>query len=117
MFRQSTSQDLQLQIFLVTQPVCATLNDPDLVVEPFDEAERDFVLGLAVGSDPIPVAVDHLGEFLVRLQPLPLQLPVPVLEKLPCPCLAPVVPELPKGFLALSNSEWVMRPEVARLPS
>ena len=99
MFRQSTSQDLQLQILLVAQPVGTTLKDPDLVVESFDEAECDLVLGLAVGSDSVPVPVDRLGELLVRLQPLPLQLRAPALEELPRPGLAPVVPELSEGLL------------------
>ena len=99
MFRQSTSQDLQPQILLVAQFICATLKDPDLAVEPFDEAERNLVLRLSGDSGLIPVPVDHLGEPLVRLQPLPLPLPAPALEELPCPCLAPVVPELSEGLL------------------
>ena len=37
-----------MQILLVTQAVGATLDDADLVVESFDEAGRDFVLGAKV---------------------------------------------------------------------
>ena len=39
------------EVFLVLQPICAPLEDPDLVVEPLDEAERDLVLWSAVHGD------------------------------------------------------------------
>ena len=70
--RQHAGQDLQPKVFLVAQAVGATLDDADLVVQSFDEAERDFVLGLAVGGDAVPVPLDHVGEVLVGLQALPL---------------------------------------------
>jgi hypothetical protein len=71
-FRQHAGQDLQAQIFFVAQSVGPTLDDADLVVEAFDEAERDLVLRLAVGGDAVPMSIDHLGEFLVGFQALPL---------------------------------------------
>ena len=46
--------------------------DVRLVVQALDEAKRDLVLWPAVGSDPFPVPIDHRGELLVRLEPLPL---------------------------------------------
>ncbi len=43
--------------------------------------------------------IDHLGEFLVGLEPLPLQARAPVLEESSRPTLALVVPELAEGLL------------------
>jgi len=48
-------------------------SDADLVVEALDKAERDLVLRFAVGGNPVPMAVNHLGELLVRLEALPLE--------------------------------------------
>lgn len=45
-----SSEDLQSQVFFVAQPVCLSLDDADLVVEPFDEAERDLVFESAIGG-------------------------------------------------------------------
>ena len=67
---EHASEDLESQIFLVTQAVRAALDDANLVVEPLDEPERDLVLGLAVGGDSIPMTLDHLGELLVGFEPL-----------------------------------------------
>ena len=52
--------------------VCSTLNDADFVVQSFHEPERDLVLWPAVGGDPVPMPIDHLGECLVGFEPLPL---------------------------------------------
>src|SRR5439155_13614814 len=75
-------------------PVRATLEDPDFVVQSLDEAERDLVVRVAVGGDPIPVSVNHRGELLVGPQALPLEGGPPVLEEAARPALAAVVPEL-----------------------
>src|SRR5258708_40271814 len=69
---QHAGQDFEPQILFVAQAVGASLDHTDLVVEPLDEAERDLVLQPAVGGDAVPMTIDHLGEFLVRLEPLPL---------------------------------------------
>jgi hypothetical protein len=37
------------EALLVAEPVRAALEDADLVVQPLDEAERDFVVRTAVG--------------------------------------------------------------------
>lgn len=66
-------EDLEPQIFLVAQALCAVLDDADLVVEALDEAEREFVFRLAVGGDAIPMPIGHLGELFIRFEPLPLQ--------------------------------------------
>ena len=49
--REHAGEDLEAEVFFVAQAVGAALEDADLVVEPFDEAERDLVLGFAVGGD------------------------------------------------------------------
>ena len=98
-FWQHAGEDLQPQVFLVAQAVGAALDDADLVVEALDEAERDLVLRVAVGGDAVPMALDHLGELLVRLEPLPLQACAPVVEEAPRPAFALVVPQLAEGLL------------------
>ena len=75
------------------------MDDVDLVVQAFDEAERDLVLGSAVGGDAVPVAVDHRGELLVGFEPLPFEALAPVLEEAARPGLALVVPELAERLL------------------
>src|SRR4030042_3111150 len=97
--RQHASQDFEAEIFFIPQSIGATLNHPDLVVEALDKAQRDLVLWETVGCDSLPVAVDHLGEFLERFQFLPFQGRTPILEELPGPCNAAVVPQLSEGLL------------------
>jgi hypothetical protein len=97
--RQHAGEDLEPQVIFVAQAVGATLDHPDLVVEPFDEAERDLVLGPTVGGNAVPMPVDHRGEFLVRREPLPLQARAPVLEEASCPTLALVAPQLAETLL------------------
>jgi hypothetical protein len=82
--RQHTGEDFQAQ---TRSPVIAALDHPDFVVEAFDEAERDLVLRPTLGRDAVPVTVDHLGELLVRFEPLPLEAGPPVLEEAPRPNL------------------------------
>ena len=48
MFREHAGKDLQAQVLLVTQTVSSFLEDTDLVVQAFDEAEGHLVLGGAV---------------------------------------------------------------------
>ena len=45
------------------------------------------------------MSINHLGEFLVRFESLPLQAGTPVLEESPRPSFAVVVPELTEGLL------------------
>src|SRR4030042_378535 len=97
--RQHASEDFEAEIFFIPQSIGATLNHSDLIVEALDKAQRDLVLGEAVGCDSLPVAVDHLGKLLERLQFLSLQGCTPVVEELPGPCNAAVVPELSEGLL------------------
>jgi hypothetical protein len=58
----------------------------------------------AVGGESIPVTLDHLREGLVRFQTLPFQLSAPVLEELPRPGLAGVIPKLAEGLLQQVSS-------------
>src|SRR5437773_2589165 len=79
--RQHAGEDLEPKVLFVAEPVRATLEDADLVVQPLDEAERDLVLRATVGRDPLPVALNHHSELLVGAQALPLQRRPPVLEE------------------------------------
>src|SRR5712691_4666556 len=97
--RQYAGEDFEAEVLFVAEPVGATLEHTDLVVQPLDEAERDLVLRAAVGRDPLPVPLNHRGELLVGPQALPLERRPPVLEEAARPALAPVVPELPERFL------------------
>ena len=44
------------------------------------------------------MTLDHLGKLLIRLQALPLQAGLPVLEEAPRPAFRVVIPQLPKRF-------------------
>jgi hypothetical protein len=81
--RQHAGKDFETKVLFIAYSVRASLDDADLVVEPFDEAERDLVLRFAVGGDTVPVAIDHVCELLVGLQSLPLERRAPVLEEAP----------------------------------
>src|SRR3974377_77366 len=67
---QHAGEDFESQILFVAQAVGAALDDSDLVVEPLDEAERDFVFEPAVGGDAVPMTIDHRGKLLIGLEPL-----------------------------------------------
>src|SRR6516162_10363975 len=85
---QHAGQDFEAKVVLVAQAVGAALDHADLVVEPLDEAERDLVLQPAVGRNAVPMTIDHLGEFLIRWEPLPLEACAPILEETPRPAFA-----------------------------
>src|SRR5246127_2793435 len=87
------------KVFFVPQAVGAALDHADLVVEPLDEAERDFVLKPTVGRNAVPMTIDHLGEFLIRREPLPLEACAPVLEEAPRPAFAFIAPQLAEALL------------------
>src|SRR5256712_5031026 len=97
--RQHAGKDLEPEVLLVAEPVRAALEDADLVVQPLDEAERDLVLGAAIGRDPAHVRTNHRGNFPVRPPALPLEARPPVLEEPAGPALPAVVPELAERFL------------------
>jgi hypothetical protein len=92
--RKHAGKDLEAQLFLIAQTIVTALKDADFVVETLDEAEGDFVVGMAIRGNAVPVTVDHLGECLIGLEPLSSKCRFPVLEEAPCPDLAPVVPQL-----------------------
>src|SRR5216683_4021145 len=96
---QHASQYFEPQIIFVAQAVGATLDHADLVVQPLDEAERHLVLRPTVRGNAIPMTIDHRREFLIRLEPLPLEARAPVLEEAPCPSLAFVAPQLAEALL------------------
>ena len=45
------------------------------------------------------MALDHVAEALIRLEPLPLEAGAPVVEEAPCPTLVTIVPELAEALL------------------
>src|SRR5438128_2145046 len=96
---QHAGEDLEPEVLFVAQPVGATLEHADLVVQALDEAERHLVLRVAVGGDAVPVPRDHCGKLLVGAEPLPLQSGAPVVEEAPGPALPLVLPELAEGLL------------------
>ncbi len=63
------------------QAVGSALDDADLVVQAFDEAQGDFIFGFAVGGNAVPVSLDQGGELLIGFQALPLELRAPVFSK------------------------------------
>src|SRR3989344_529918 len=96
---QKMRNDLHGQVLFVAEAVRLALNDANRVVQSFHAAERDFIIGLAVRNDTLPMAFDHVGELLKGFQPLPLETGAPVLEEFPGPSFARVVPQLPERFL------------------
>jgi len=54
---------------------------------------------MAVGRDALPMPLDHLGKFLVGLEPLPLERRLPVVEEPTRPAFRLVTPQLTKGLL------------------
>jgi hypothetical protein len=107
--RQERGDDLELQILLVPVAIRPSLEHTDLVVEPLDHAQADLVLGLAVGGDAVPVALDHRCELLVGLESLPLERVAATLEERSRPAFfALVVPELAE--LLLENIRRVESP-------
>src|SRR5712691_12906937 len=78
--RQHASQYFEPQIILVTQAVGATLDHADLVVQPLDEAERYLVFRPSVRGNTITMTIDHMREFLIRLETLTIQAREQVLE-------------------------------------
>ena len=76
------------------EPIGPFLDGADLVVEPFDEAESNFVVGVAVGNDAVPVVFDQPGELLVGPQALPFEGIAPVVEEVQGPAGASIAPEL-----------------------
>src|SRR5262249_5691477 len=87
-FRSHAGEHFEPEVFLIAQAVGAPLNHPDLGVEALDEAQADLVLRPAVSRNAVPMPIDHLGKLLVRLQALPLEAGLPILEELPRPTLA-----------------------------
>ena len=59
------------QVFAIPDAIRSALDNADLVVQPFHEAERDFVVGVAVAHKAIPVPLDHGGKVLKGLEALP----------------------------------------------
>src|SRR3954453_14607037 len=98
-FWQHAGEDFEAKILFVSKSVGASLDHADLVVDPFDEPQGHLVLFMAIRRDPIPMSLDHPGELLVRLEPLPPQGRPPSVEESPRPNLPLVVPQLTEHLL------------------
>jgi len=61
----SEKSHFEAEVFLVPKSVGPSLDDADLVVDPFDEPQGHLVLLMAIRRDPVPVLLDHPGELLV----------------------------------------------------
>ena len=55
--RQRAGQELETKVFLVSQSIGPALDNSDLVVDPLDETQRNFVLRVAMCLDAIPVSL------------------------------------------------------------
>jgi len=97
--RQHRSENLESQIFFISQSVGAPLDDTNLVVQSFDESQRDFVFRSAVSGDAVPMLLNHLRKLLIGPKPLPFERRLPVLKEAPRPAFALVAPQLTKGLL------------------
>src|SRR3954467_4535530 len=86
-FRQHAREDFEAEVLFVSKSVSPSLDDADLVVDPFDEPQGHLVLHMAIRRDPVPVLLDHPGELLVRPEALPPQSRLPSLEESPRPHL------------------------------
>ncbi len=86
--------DLHGQVLAIAEALHLALDDANRVVQSFYTSEPDFVVGLAVRNGAVPITFDHLCELLERLEPLPLECIFPVLNELPGPGFARVVPLL-----------------------
>lgn len=58
--RQACGDDLELEGFLVSITVGASLMHTDFVVQAFHRSTADLVLGMAVGGDAFPVITDDV---------------------------------------------------------
>ena len=62
------------------------------------------------------MTLDHLGELLVGLEPLPFQARPPVVEEASRPALALAFPELAKGLLEqVGSPRWTRRHRSAKV--
>ena len=98
-FWQHAAQDFEPKVLLIAESESSPLDGTDLVVDPFHESQRHFVLFVAVGLDAVPMGDDHLGKSLEWIQPLPAQGLPPLEEETPGPKRAVVVPQLSERLL------------------
>jgi len=78
--RPEGCDDLEVQVMVVAIPIGTTLQESDLIVQAFDHAETDLVVGIAVRDDALPVALDHVGKAFVARRKLRLPPSNPLLR-------------------------------------
>ena len=69
--RQHAGQDFDPEIFFVPKTISPTLNDPDFVVQTFDESERNIILWFTEGGNAVPVALNQFCKLLIQFKSLP----------------------------------------------
>jgi len=75
--REERGENLEPEVLLIPEAIGPPLDDPDRVIDSFHEPEGDLVLGVAVGSNAVPVPLDRGRELLVRGEPLLAERPEP----------------------------------------
>ncbi len=58
-FWQHTREDFEAEVLFIPKSVGPSLNDADLVVDPFNKAQGQLVLLMAIRGDPVPVFLYH----------------------------------------------------------
>ena len=94
-----TSEDLQPQLLLVPQPVGATLEDSNLIVQPFHEAKGNLVVGVTIRGDAVPMPFHQLSKLFVGFAAVPLQGGPPILKEAPRPAFRLIAPPLAERLL------------------
>src|SRR6185437_16905742 len=97
--RQEGGKNLQPHVLLIPVAIGAPLNQLDLVIQSFDEAELDLVTGRAIHRDAIPVPFDQADKLLEGEDLLPFELLAPAGEELAGPTCPAIRPELAEFFL------------------
>ena len=92
--RKESRNDFQPEIRLLATVIVPLLYRPDFVVDIFNCSSTEFVPGMTISANAVPVRLDQLRELQVGLQPLPIQAFFPALNESQRAVFAAIVPEL-----------------------
>lgn len=79
---------------MVMEAIGLSLDRANVVIETFDESECDFVVGVAIGFDSVPVGFDKHGKFFKRWKPLVAERLAPAIKEATSPTRMHIVPKL-----------------------